>query len=455
MQRRDFLKNAPLALGVMYFPTAFWDKTDADVLVLGAGISGLETAHRLEEKGMKVIVLEGSDRIGGRLLTSPEGINLGGVEVGDGYKRLMAAAARVGVQMVPPEASNRAMTICYKDLLVDAKNWAASPVNPLSDKEKSLLPPLVESSFLKNNPLKQLDDWCKPEFKAYDIPLSTFMRQQGASDAAIQLADVAANFNDINQISALHVLRGALYRTAGGSTKTFHIKNGSQRLPEAMAKALKSPILMQKSIKSIDNSRKKHIVVRCTDGSTYRAKQVVCTIPLPALRKVSIAQLSDVQRQWIAKTQYTQILQVHLEPKTPFWEKDGLPATMWTDTPIERVFHQSSHFTAWINGNGTLRYRNMTPDAIAAFVIQEMARIRPASKDQLSLIRTNFWHEDRAFSGGAYYETYAGQAAWFSEAIRPAGNLHFAGEHTGVMGRGMEAAMESAERVVLEVEGRR
>jgi monoamine oxidase len=34
---------------------------------------------------------------------------------------------------------------------------------------------------------------------------------------------------------------------------------------------------------------------------------------------------------------------------------------------------------------------------------------------------------------------------------QPVGNIHFAGEHLGILHTGMEAAMESAERAALAV----
>src|SRR5215213_5780558 len=45
------------------------DDETADVLVLGAGVAGLAAAQELSQAGMRVIVIEARDRIGGRIFT--------------------------------------------------------------------------------------------------------------------------------------------------------------------------------------------------------------------------------------------------------------------------------------------------------------------------------------------------------------------------------------------------
>ncbi|HTU61223.1 MAG TPA: FAD-dependent oxidoreductase, partial [Polyangiales bacterium] len=40
---------------------------NADVLILGAGIAGLAAARALSERGVRCVVLEARDRIGGRI----------------------------------------------------------------------------------------------------------------------------------------------------------------------------------------------------------------------------------------------------------------------------------------------------------------------------------------------------------------------------------------------------
>ena len=54
---------------------------DAEVIILGAGLSGLHAARLLEGEGKDILVLEGSDRIGGRMHTLGHGA-LGYTEAG-------------------------------------------------------------------------------------------------------------------------------------------------------------------------------------------------------------------------------------------------------------------------------------------------------------------------------------------------------------------------------------
>jgi phytoene dehydrogenase-like protein len=58
-----------------------------DAIVIGAGIGGLSTASLLAKEGMKVLLLEKEDRVGGRALS------LKGEEVSrrgpDWYRRLL------------------------------------------------------------------------------------------------------------------------------------------------------------------------------------------------------------------------------------------------------------------------------------------------------------------------------------------------------------------------------
>ena len=68
---------------------------EVEVVVIGAGLSGLTAARRLHEARVAVKVLEARDRVGGRTLTVPfvgEAVDLGGQWVGPTQERVLGLA---------------------------------------------------------------------------------------------------------------------------------------------------------------------------------------------------------------------------------------------------------------------------------------------------------------------------------------------------------------------------
>jgi monoamine oxidase len=84
-------------------------------------------------------------------------------------------------------------------------------------------------------------------------------------------------------------------------------------------------------------------------------------------------------------------------------------------------------------------------------VITEYERLRPAAKGLLEPAGIKSWQTD-PFAGGDWAIWAPGQVTESLPAlIKPAGRLHFCGEHTATTNRGMEGAMESGERAAQEV----
>ncbi|GHH91712.1 flavin monoamine oxidase family protein [Streptomyces capillispiralis] len=73
-----------------------------DVIVIGAGASGLTAATALHAAGRDVVVLEARDRVGGRLLSTPvehsgRALDLGATWFWDGEERVRTLAVRSGI----------------------------------------------------------------------------------------------------------------------------------------------------------------------------------------------------------------------------------------------------------------------------------------------------------------------------------------------------------------------
>ena len=76
-----------------------------DVAVVGAGIAGLTAARRLAQGGADVVVIEASDRVGGRTvneaISDSEMTEMGGQWVGPTQDRVLALIAELGLETFP------------------------------------------------------------------------------------------------------------------------------------------------------------------------------------------------------------------------------------------------------------------------------------------------------------------------------------------------------------------
>ena len=163
------------------------------------------------------------------------------------------------------------------------------------------------------------------------------------------------------------------------------------------------------------------------------------------------------QHEGWKRQRYNHTIQVYLRFKTPFWEKDGLPATMWTNGPAE-LFAKIPSFTdpagvfySYINGRATAPLMKLSSKAIGEKVLAELIRLRPAAKGEVEVTRVHNW-ASYPFSKGHIAYFAPGDIARYADIMgQPVGALHFAGEHLCRMHAGLEGACETAESASLNV----
>uniref|UniRef100_A0A7S3K399 monoamine oxidase n=1 Tax=Aureoumbra lagunensis TaxID=44058 RepID=A0A7S3K399_9STRA len=81
-----------------------------DSVVVGAGISALLTAQRLSLMGRRVVILEGRSRIGGRLVATEQGFDLGAAWCWPSQERILSGLAKdLGIETFPQPADGMAV----------------------------------------------------------------------------------------------------------------------------------------------------------------------------------------------------------------------------------------------------------------------------------------------------------------------------------------------------------
>lgn len=441
-----------------------------DVLVLGAGVAGLHAAHLIAEAGMSVGVIEARSRVGGRVLTLtdlPGFPEMGFNSMGAAYGRGLDLARQLKLPL--DEVGHRfrfgqPAGFYFEGRPLSREEWAAHPNNPFPAPFRSALPSELPFVLLAAKPpLKDWARWHDAANAALDTPFAQFLASQGLSREAIRLAYDHSPYHGRNasDVSTLMMAfnGGFVASQIAAGPDSFGVKGGNAQLPLAMAKRLKGDLFLDLPVSAIETDGA-GASVTCRDGSNFRAGKVVCAMPLPSLRKVTLGlDVPEPQAKAIAGTRYQPISIVQLGASAPFWDEDGQSPSMWHDGFATNVIAQRYGKTpeevtglmVQARGDLALEWDRLGRDAVYDRLIDTIESLRPAARGKLKPLHYHSWAQEE-FSGGAWAYFGPGQATRFPALLaRPVGPLHFCGEHTEFAARGVEGALASAERVALEI----
>lgn len=441
-----------------------------DVIILGAGISGLNTALLLEEQGLSVRILEARNRVGGRVLTlfdQPGYPEMGFNSMAAGYGRGIDAAKRAGVELVdvaPRYMAQPGQELVVSGQIISRDIWATSPLNPLPPQYQAMMPwEVVPALFSKHPRLADWTSWISPPDPKLDISVAMFLKDQGLSDTAIKLVfDIAPYSGTSAQDSAAlnyEFLYGWIKSQQTAGHESWAVKGGNQHLTNGMAKLIKGDVLLDKEVIGIFSDAS-GATVTCRDGSKFAAGRVISSLPFSTLRKIGIEPgLSGPQAKAVKELRYQAISIAFLTVKKPYWDADKHLVSMWSDGQMGNVLAQRygdtpdqvTGLSVVARGRLAHQWDAMGSDAALKSVIDHIEKVRPAAKGLLKGAAYHSWAADR-FNLGDWSYFAPGQITEFGkEMALPSGRLHFCGEHTATANRGIEAALESSERVALEV----
>ena len=484
--RREFIKSA-LSVSAVSLGSATplaRATSKKSVVVIGGGLSGLYSATLLKDAGFQVTVLEGANRVGGRVYTAddietrPE---YGASQIGRSYARTIAMCRRFNLNIIPEDRDLLPMASHLNGQWINSKDWPNSPLNNLVGQERDIAPVLMNSVLMnKLNPLESLTDWLDPKFAKYDISILDLLKNNGASEAALRISDASG---DLLTASALGMFqektRGRFDVKFGGAeladadrpygnpnqhqegqelAMTNNIEGGCSRLPEAMANYLQGSVHLNKIVTHIDLSSSK-AAVKCLDGSVVKADFVVSALPFSTLRNVSIYPfLQGPQLDAVSNLGYSGTTRAFGIIEEPFWEEDGLDPSFFTNGGLHmfwalkiRKDEDKHRFMVVYTSPMASRVDHLPDDLALKYFEDEITRIRPSTKGKLRFLTMYGW-QNNILTRGCRHMFRPGQINAFArEMILPHHQLHFAGEHTRRFDFGMEAALESGERVASEI----
>jgi monoamine oxidase len=466
----------------------------ADVVVIGSGLSGLNAAWMLTEAGLDVAVLEGASRIGGRVWTARDSETtpeLGASQVGPSYARVIDALGRLGIPLIEEDRTIMPFAYHLGGQTMAAKDWPDHPLNQTVGAERKIAPLQLGGALIaKLNPMKELDDWLRPDFAKHDVSVEALFKANGVSPAAMTIAALTHEMRDTSALGLMQEgFRGAfeakfaaarsenvggalVTRSTGEKVETAaavekwpkNMTGGASALPEAIARQLKRPVMTSKLVAAI-HMDEGGADVRCLDGSSVRAKFVIAAVPFSVLRFIEITPgLDAAHHEAVHNMGYAETTRAFCTIKEPFWQQDGLPPSLFTDSALRMLWVLDNHSgasgapakgpfkaTFVISWRAADRVSQMSPAQASQFLVAELERIRPAAKGQMTIHRFHSWGQ-QPLQRGCRHSFKPGQiAAVAVDMIKPQGRLHFAGEHTRRLDYGMESAFESGERAAVEI----
>ncbi|WP_226963550.1 NAD(P)/FAD-dependent oxidoreductase [Nostocoides sp. F2B08] len=274
---------------------------DADVVVIGAGLAGLQCARELTDAGLAVTVLEAGDAVGGRVRTD----EVDGFLCDRGFQVLNPAYPAVR-RLVDVDAL-RLQQFEAGVLVRAADGWRALG-HPL--KAPGLLAPTLRSGLLRPGEIAALVRWMAP---AMVSPQGAAHDEDAALDDALDLAGVEGPLRRVLDRFLAGVIADTHGRTSANFTRlllrSFALgapglpAGGMRALPEQIAAPL-ADVRLGARVQSVETSDGgSGSSVRTEDGEVVRADHVVIAadpVTATGLAGLSRPEMKGLVTWWFA-----------------------------------------------------------------------------------------------------------------------------------------------------------
>jgi monoamine oxidase len=343
------------------------NETTAPVIIVGAGLTGLITAYELKKAGIRSIILEESNRIGGRINT----IQYADHATAEAHmEEFFEHSPLIPIlrELKLPLQEN----LIHSTVRIDNKVYVYKGTGKRDEYLSGIFSPDEQKAFL---------EWNNKTWEIYKELESTYFQGKPLTPnlknlMRISFADYVRHYNlprkvkewirvtlepeigvEWDRISALDgidEMRIFLDRPEGFGEKIYHVKGGNKNLPMALMKKLpKGTIWPDCKVVEVSQDREKVLVTYMgPDGKeeAVTGRYAVVTVPLYAIEHIQFKpSLDEERRKAIATTGYGSYIKIHYRVKPEAkktWAKyedkdsgDKKVFTFLTDSPVGSIYN--------------------------------------------------------------------------------------------------------------------
>ncbi len=263
----------------------------ADVVVIGGGFAGIVAARELSLRGVRTVVLEGRDRLGGRTWSrevAGHTVELGGAWVHWTQPHVFAEISRYGLELLQSPTPDVGTWLVNGDL-------RTGPKQQLTTRLESALKKFWGAEVGEVNQLHSLD-WAMPVSSLDQLTVQDRLDTTDLTDedkALLSGLFATMGCGPCSSTSLVAMLRwwllgGATLDGVVAATGGYKIRGGTGVLVDAIVADGDFEVQLSTAVTRVEQMSQ-GIRVTTRTGDSYTAKVAVCTIPLNTMSAIDFS----------------------------------------------------------------------------------------------------------------------------------------------------------------------
>ena len=264
---------------------------DYDVIVIGGGFGGVTAARDAQKNGLKTVLLEARNRLGGRTFSAEfdgSPVELGGTWIHNTQPFVWAEVQRYGIDVVEtPGAVAELMQAVMLNgerlqLTLDQAVEVAMGWETYCAHAREILPRPYDLLYNRDAALRAEKIGAMDHLNSLDLtPLQKVFNQAMISLIVSNQADEMSYL----EVLRFHLLGGGYFPTFMDATARFQIDGGTTRLIDSIVEDGGTEIRLATRVKSIDDQGDK-VVVTTSRGEQITGGAVISTVPMNTISTV-------------------------------------------------------------------------------------------------------------------------------------------------------------------------